>query len=90
MKRIAAWHDLIGVNYLRAIKLVKEKIDTSEVDLISQSDIYISQFTKHITNTNEILILSSIPFFIVDYFGKKIFANIDFDRLLTYCEYFCV
>lgn len=91
IKEIESWYTVIGINYLRACKLID--IDISEqkehYKLITQLELYVSQYKKHIKKRSEVLILSAIPFFIMDYFGQLLFKKINFSKINVYCKYFC-
>lgn len=84
------WDKLIGISYLRALKLVDAVFDSSEFNLIPQGSIYEHQYVKHVSKLNEIMILSAIPLFLLDYYGQSLYREFNISELNIYCKYFCV
>ncbi len=87
------WLDIIGINYVKAKRLVDDSIEPisnyDEISLYTQEGIYAAQYEKHISTRHEVMILSAVPFFILEYFGRPLFESIPFDRIDISCRYFC-
>jgi hypothetical protein len=92
------WHYLSAINIQRTYCLVRnenkavseyaeiEKWFNDEPDIRIQ--IHNSQYQKFVKIKAAVVALSPFPLFLLDYYGKKFFDNIEFG-ILRYCSFFC-
>lgn len=84
------WFYIIVKNFQKAFCIVNNyyKLPSyEEALLLTQEQVYTNQFKKFISMTKCVAILSSFPFFIVDYFGEKLYQEIILNEFIQHCEF---
>ncbi len=87
------WLFLLVINVEKAFCLVKGiyKIpDYLEFQELTQEKILDSQISKFIRVNQTVAVLSGFPFFLVEYFGKKLYLESIEDFTLKGCNYSCL
>lgn len=74
------WYFIFKTSISKANCLLNDKYTMPDYGMYSQNfttrNIYIAQLNKYINTESKVAILSSYPFFIVDYFGEKLFNKL--------------
>ncbi|MDR1813077.1 MAG: hypothetical protein LBQ87_09655 [Candidatus Fibromonas sp.] len=90
---IADWELLISLCVQKAYCLVygKWKIpDYEEVDTLEQSKIFSYQRDRFIIPKNSVVSLSAFPFFILNYFGEKLYKGLKCQNYKKECKFKCI
>ena len=86
------WIFLIAVTVLKANKLVfglYRSTDYQEFLRVNQQRIHGKQLNLFIRPRKSVVTLSSIPFFILGYYGEELYRNLNLPAISKNCSFFC-
>jgi hypothetical protein len=85
------WRHIIAVNTRKAVCLVNNDYTVPAypkvLSALKQSSIFEAQKQKFIQLNSSVVVLSPFPFFLLDYFGKKLYNKIGFDHFNKNCKF---
>jgi hypothetical protein len=90
---LSDWHYLFLINIVKAFCIthgtygIPEYKEYLEIDQIS---LLLNQYNKYILQSNAIVVLSAIPFFVISYFGQPLYDELLKTKFLKYCSFFCI
>jgi len=87
------WFYIIIINIIKANYLINNLDSIAsyiEYTSLNQPTIFNNQLIKFIKKSNRVIILSSFPFFIIDYFGEKLFTEIISNPINKTCMFMCI
>lgn len=85
-----AWNTILNFGVKKANCLVSNNFSKPEYadyrQKINQENIFKYQLQKHINRGNNIAVLSGFPFFLIDYFGEKVYSDIKDDNYIKFSD----
>jgi hypothetical protein len=86
------WLYIISINVDKATCLCTGEYQDIGYDQYRENDqlsIFANQETKFINKSNSVIVLSGVPFFLIDFFGESLYRKVKDQKTIKPCNFFC-